>query len=246
MADPNDLAAERLEFIRMTRDSAAAIAPRDGDLRRVRALPYASPGFDPAVWRQIAKLGWIGLRLPEEVGGAGMSMAESVALYEELGAGLVPEPLIAGSLAATLLAETSETALLDTVLAGQALVAVAWQASPNAIDLVAGPAASRHGVPMAGAASHLLVSVRESGRTRLLLLDPSKVDTVPVQRQDGTTVATLRISGNARRMITEDVGGVLEDALDQAALGTAAYLLGVAEHAFGITLDYLKQRKQFG
>ncbi len=246
VSEADELSAERLEFIRMTRDSAAAVAPRGGDLKRVRALRYTVPGFDPAVWRQMAGLGWIGLHVAEEAGGAGMGMAESVALDEELGAGLVPEPLIAGGLAAAMLACTSETALLDAVLAGDVLVPVAWQASLDATGLAAGPVSLRHGVPMVATAEHLLVPVRDGAQTRLLLLDAAEANAVAVRRQDGTTISTLRISGNAGRVVADDVGAALDCALDEATLRTAAYLLGVAEQAFAITLDYLKQRKQFG
>jgi alkylation response protein AidB-like acyl-CoA dehydrogenase len=253
---------DRNDFIRMTRDSAGAIAPRDGGLGRVRALRYTSPGFDRAVWRQMADLGWIGLRLPEEAGGAAMGMSESVALYEELGRGLVPEPLIAGSLAASVLADASDTALLPGLLAGDTLAALAWQSATDATGFmdglvdglvggpvngfVGGPVHQRVHVPMVGADGHLLVPVRQGGRTLLLLLEPQEAETTLVSRQDGSMVATLRIPDGAGRVIATDMGDAIDRAVDEAALGTAAYLLGLAEHAFEITLDYLKQRKQFG
>jgi len=237
---------DRQDFVRMTRDSAGAIAPRAGGLGRVRGLRYTKPGFDRDVWRQMAELGWIGLRLPEESGGAGMGMSESVALYEELGRGLVPEPLIAGILAASVLAGTSDGVLLASVLTGDALVVLAWQSTPDAAGLMEGKADRRVHVPMAGAAGHVLVPVREDGRTRLLLLGADEAEATPVTRQDGSTVATLRIPAGAGRVIATDLGDGIDCALDEAALGTAAYLLGVAERAFEITLDYLKQRKQFG
>ena len=70
-----DLAMEdRAESIRMIRDSAAAVAPREGDLRRIRELRFTPEGYNPAVWRRMGELGWIGLRLPEESGGAGLGM----------------------------------------------------------------------------------------------------------------------------------------------------------------------------
>ena len=98
---------------------------------------------------------------------------------------------------------------------------------------------------MAGAADHLLVPVRGEGRTRLLLLDAAEAEATPVRRQDGTAVATLAIPVGAGRVVAEDMGEMLDRALDEAALGTAAYLLGVAERAFAITLDYLRQRRPF-
>ena len=58
-------ADERAESLRMIRDSAAGIAPRTGDFKRVRALRFTDPGFDRGVWREMCDMGWVGLRVPE-------------------------------------------------------------------------------------------------------------------------------------------------------------------------------------
>ena len=71
---------ERAESIRMIRDSAAAVAPPGGDLKRVRDLRFKDPGFERATLRQMGEMGWIGLRVPEERGGAGLGMGEACAL----------------------------------------------------------------------------------------------------------------------------------------------------------------------
>src|SRR3954454_9207686 len=95
---------DRAESIPMIRDSAAAVAPPGADLKRVRDLRFATPGYDPAIFRQMGEMGWIGLRVPEALGGAGLGLGEACALAEELGAALVPEPLIPATLSAGLLA----------------------------------------------------------------------------------------------------------------------------------------------
>ena len=236
---------ERLEMVRMIRDSAGAIAPRGGSLDRVRALRFTNPGFERAVWQQMAELGWIGLRLPEAKGGSGLGMLESVALYEELGRGLVPEPLIAGSLAAAMLAATTDDALIESVLTGRSLAVMAWQGKPDGVAPEGDGAVPRVFVPAPGA-DVILVPVRESGELRLRLLRMEETDLALVPQQDGSTVATLRMPASAGQTVSGDIGDALARALDEAALGTAAYLLGVAERAFEITLDYLKQRSQFG
>ena len=123
-------AAEDLaDNVRMLRDSAAAVAPR-GSLARIRALRFQQPGFDPAVWRQIGAMGWIGLRVPEAAGGAGLGMGEFCALAEEMGAGLVPEPLITGAMAARLLGDAVPPALLD----GTKIIIPAWQERADTVD----------------------------------------------------------------------------------------------------------------
>jgi alkylation response protein AidB-like acyl-CoA dehydrogenase len=236
---------ERLEMVRMIRDSAGAIAPRGGSLDRVRALRFTSPGFDQDVWRQMAELGWIGLRLPEAKGGSALGMLESVALYEELGRGLVPEPIIAGTLAAAMLAATDEVSLLESVLTGQSFVALAWQGRPDGIDAEAETSVPRVFVPAPGADAFLL-PVHVSDGVGLRLLSAEEADLALIPQQDGSTVATLRLPENGGRTVSGHIGEALAKALDEAALGTAAYLLGVAERAFEMTLDYLKQRSQFG
>jgi alkylation response protein AidB-like acyl-CoA dehydrogenase len=117
--------AARADSLRMIRDSAAAVAPRGGDLARIRALRFTEAGFDPAVLREMGAMGWIGLRLPEAQGGIGLGMAEACALAEELGHALAPEPLIPAMLSAALLAAAGAEAELAEVLSGAAYIPTA-------------------------------------------------------------------------------------------------------------------------
>ena len=114
-----------LENLRLIRDSAAAILPR-GDLRRIRALRFTEPGYDPAVLRQMGEMGWIGLRVPEAAGGAGLGMAELCVVAEEAGAALAPEPLLACAVAAGLQPSAA-------LLAGEAVTVLAWQERADAL-----------------------------------------------------------------------------------------------------------------
>ena len=123
---------DRGESLRMIRDSAAGLAPRTGDLRRIRALRFTEPGFDREVWRQMCEMGWPGLLVSEDFGGSGLGVQEFCALTEELGASLVPEPLIAAAFAAMLLPADH----LGAVLSGDRIVLPAWQEKPHSIDLV--------------------------------------------------------------------------------------------------------------
>lgn len=251
-----DMAADdRAESIRMIRDSAAAIAPPGGDLKRIRALRFKSPGFDPAVWQQMGSLGWTGLRVPEEAGGAGLGMGEFCALAEELGAGLVPEPFVASALSAGLLAAALGHAdslrgsggageALAAVLEGRALVLTAWQERANSLDAPGTHGAPRLFLPMAGGATHFLVPVREGAGLALYLQPAAGADLTLEPTQDGGVFGTLRPHGGVKVM--DDASAILPNALGEAALGTAAMLLGVMDRAFAMSLDYLKTRTQFG
>jgi alkylation response protein AidB-like acyl-CoA dehydrogenase len=243
-----DAAEERDENLRMIRDSAAAVAPRGGDLKRIRDLRFTEPGFDRAIWREMANMGWPGLRLPEDAGGSGLGMAAFCALAEELGGALVPEPLIPVAMAARLLPPDR----LAPVLSGERIVIPAWQERPNSMD-TAGATVLRDGrltgrklfVPMAAGADAFLVTA--SGGLALVSRDAPGLELVREQTQDGGHFGTLTLTDTPAESVLADAAAALvEEALDEAALATAAYLLGAMDRAFAMTLDYLKTRQQFG
>lgn len=236
-------AEDRADSIRMIRDSAAAVALPGGDLKRVRALRFTDPGFDRAVWRQMCQMGWAGLHVPETEGGAGLGMREFCALAEELGAALVPEPLIPCAAAASILQGTTLAALLS----GDRVIIPAWQERANSLE----PAADttlRDGrlfgrklfVPMAAGADAFLVSAREG--LAVVERDAPRLSLALERTQDGGNFGTLSFSDTPATRVP----GRIDAALDDAALATAAYLLGVMRRAFEMTLDYLRTRRQFG
>jgi alkylation response protein AidB-like acyl-CoA dehydrogenase len=233
---------ERAENIAMIRASAGAIVPA-GDLNRIRALRYRQPGFDRGVWTEICAMGWPGLRVPEAAGGSGLGMREFCALLEELGVGLVPEPLIPCAMAARLLADAPLTQLLS----GEKIIVPAWQERANSLDFTGethmanGRVSGRKQfVPMADGADAFLVTTRDG--IALVDANATGVALAVEQAHDGGSFGTLTLTDAAAQIVNGDVAA----ALDEAVLATAAYLLGVAERAFAITLDYLKTRKQFG
>ncbi|TCZ66156.1 acyl-CoA dehydrogenase family protein [Roseicella aquatilis] len=239
-------ADDRAESIRMIRDSAAAVAPPGGDLKRVRDLRWQDPGYDAGLFRQMGEMGWIGLRLPEEMGGAGLGVGEMCALAEELGRGLVPEPLIPAALSAQVLAAAGGKGPLPVLLAGEVLVLTAWQERADTLEVPGTSEASRHFLPMAAGADFFLLPVREGGRLALYELPAARCVPTIERTQDGGTLGTLAPNMAEATKLADDVGEALPAALDEAALVTAAYLLGGMERAFGMTLDYLRQRQQFG
>ncbi len=231
----SDSYTERQESVRLVRDSAAAVVP--GDYRRIRDLRFTDTGFDAATWAEMAAMGWVALRVPEAQGGAGLGMAEYVALAEALGRGLVPEPLIPGAISAALLAAAGEAPPEDYVV-------TAWQEAADTLHAPGTPAAPRVFLPMARGAARALLLVREASGLALYELPTQALDAQ--MTQDGGHVATLRPSLGGARRLADDVAPALDQALDEAALATAGYLLGVMEQSFAMTLDYLRTRKQFG
>lgn len=230
--------------IGMVRASAAAVAPRNGNLSRVRALRFQTPGFDMGVWREIAELGWIGIALPEDQGGVGFGMGEAVALTEELGRGLTPEPLIAASFSAGLLAAAGQAELLGDLLVGKKLVSTSWAAAADA--MVPPQQGERNRLaPMAGAANVYLLPEEVGGELRLRLVLADDVETLQEPLQDGGFAASIIVPPGAGRTLPGDFRPAFAKAYDQAVLATSSYLLGLSERAFEITLEYLKIRRQF-
>ena len=235
---------DRAESVRLIRDSAAGLAPRTGDLRRIRALRFNDPGFDRAIWAQMCEMGWPGLRLPEEAGGSALGMAEYCAIAEELGAALAPEPLIPAAMAAYALANTPHA---TAILAGSQVVIPAWQERPNTLDpngdttLANGRANGRKTfIPMAAGADAFLVSSRDG--LALIPRDAPGLDLVIERTQDGGNFGTLTLTNTPFTPIE----GSLAPALEEATLATSAYLLGAMDRVFAMTIEYLKTRVQFG
>jgi len=172
-----------------------------------------------------------------------LGLREYCALAEECGAGLLPEPLIPCSLAARVLAGAE----LERLIAGDTIIIPAWQERANSLALH-GDTVLRDGrlagrkvfVPMAGGADAFLVTT--NGTLALVARDAAGVSLTVDRTQDGGNYGTLTFDGAP----AEPIAGDLAEAIEEATLATAAYLLGVMERAFAMTLTYLKTRQQFG
>jgi alkylation response protein AidB-like acyl-CoA dehydrogenase len=234
--------ADVLSSIDMIRESARGIVS-GGDLSRIRGLRYTSPGFSRETWKDMCELGWPALRLPEHQGGVGLGMLPYCALAEELGRGLVPEPLIPAILAASLL----KGELLAQHLAGEKLVIPAWQDTRDSLTPLDGlnvvdgkVTASKHYVAMAAGADAFLVL--GASQAVLVAANAPGVSVASSQTQDGGNFATVLFEAAPGIVFEADP----QPALSEAALATAAYLLGLMDSALELTLAYLKTRVQFG
>ena len=153
----------------------------------------------------------------------------------------MPEPLAGVVLAAGALRGEA----LDAVLSGRMIVLPAWQDRANTL-VPTGGTVLRAGrvtgtklfVPMAAGADAFLVST-DAGLA-LVASDAPGLDLQTERTQDGGHFGTLRLVD----VPAAPVAGLL--ALEEATLANAAYLLGVMDRAFAITLDYLRTRQQFG
>ncbi len=138
--------AEQLEMLRA---SAADVVQRGADMRRLRERRGTLPGHDPALRQQMADLGWLGMLVPEAQGGSGLGLTEAAAVVQELGKGLMADPLVPAAFATRVLwhaiarggdapssvaARRACTSRLAGLADGAQLAAVAWQEDLGGLD----------------------------------------------------------------------------------------------------------------
>ena len=108
-------------------------------------------------------------------------------------------------------------------------------------------ALSNNGVGVAGVSwNSFLLPVREGNLISLHVLEAAGADLVLEKTMDGGNLGTLRADLGRATRVADDIGAVIEQALDEAALTTASHMLRLAEKAFELTLAYLRTRQQFG
>ena len=221
-------------------------------------------GFSRDLWREMAELGWLGLQIPEAYGGLGLGFFDLCVVLEETGRELLPEPFISTLLLGTqalLLGGTNsqKKALLPGVASGEALLALAYGEAAQAVlaEQVDDRFSLRgRAVPVLDghAADRLIVSAELEGEgPTLFLVDPSAAGvTITRQRRiDGLGAAlvdfeNVEIPADAVVGTRGEGAALLATVLDRAATGAAAQMLGASEQAFADTLEYIKQREQFG
>lgn len=227
------------ENVRMIRDSTRAVVAADGSLARIRAQRFQEPGFDAATFATMAEMGWLTLRLPEEAGGLGLGMAEYCALTQELGAGLVPEPLIGAALA---------VCMAGADLSATGICIAAWQDEANELgwrkSCIEGGriTGSKHFILNATGADSFAVATADG--IAIVAKDASGLRVASEWTQDGCGLGTLELRDVTPLAVHP--AAAVDDALDEATLATASYLFGLSERVFAMTIDYLKTRKQFG
>ncbi len=233
-------------------------------------------GFSKSLWKQMAELGWVGIPFPEEFGGADLGLSELAVILEALGRNLAPEPFISTVLLAgeALLlggSDAQKKRWIVPLAAGDAFLALAYQEARGRYDLFRiDTRAERNGdgwritgekrhVIDGRAADALIVATRTAGGvadadgiTLLLVEAGAKGVTLERQRRvDSRGAALLKleaveVGADAVVGVEGQGGALLEDAIDRATVGLCAEMLGSMSACFDRTLEYLKQRKQFG
>jgi len=256
----------------LLRDTARKVCSTFSPLSVVRELEDDPVGYPTELWEQLADLDLIGLLLPEEHGGSGMTALEGVVLYEELGRALAPTPhfpsaVVCGGVLARAGSPEQQARWLSSVASGDVILAPAWlepgnSCAPGGVRLRARRDGSalrltgtkRH-VPFASSAAALVVPVR-SGDGVLdidLYLVDTRAEGVSMRQQltvgsDAQYEVTLDgvVVGEAERIGDPGSGWRTWDAvMHDGCILLGAQAMGGAQQALDITVQYAKDRRQF-
>ncbi|MEY4712425.1 MAG: hypothetical protein RIS88_1875 [Pseudomonadota bacterium] len=245
------------------RDAVRKWVDRSYGFERRRAAVRAG-GFDPASYRELAELGLAGLYIPEAHGGMGMGPVEGMVVMEELGRGMVLEPLAQTLVTSGVLASYAPQALqaqwLPRISSGQALVVLAHQERHARWKLERCEArAAKSGdawrvsgtksmVPAGDHADAFLVPALADGTMALWLVErqAAGVSTRGYITQDGSRAAEVMLADAAATQVTLGGLAALEHAVDIGIAATCAEAVGVMDKTMQLTADYMNTRKQFG
>jgi alkylation response protein AidB-like acyl-CoA dehydrogenase len=256
----------------MLRDTVRKLCATFCPLPIVRKLEDDAVGYPRDLWSQLADLDLIGLLLPEEHGGAGMSALEGVVLYEELGRALAPTPhFVSAVLCGGALAQAGSREQQDRWLApiarGEAVLTPAWLepengCGPTGVQLRATPdgggwrltGIKRH-VAFASTASSYVVLVRtgdDPADVDLFLVDSGAEGLALEQQLTVASDSQYQLSMDGVRLSEADRIGpagsgwaTWDTLMHDACILLGAQAMGGAHHALDITVQYAKDRRQF-
>jgi alkylation response protein AidB-like acyl-CoA dehydrogenase len=260
----------------LLRDSVASYLADHYDFETRRAAVRSAAGWRPEVWKAFAEdLGILGASFSEDLGGLGGDATDVMVVMEEFGKALVVEPylgtvVIAGGFLKHA-PPPGAADLVGEIIAGKATFAFAWsepQGRYNLADLKttarkegAGYVLNGHKSVVVGApwVSHLIVTARSGGGQReasgvsvfIVPRDAKGIVTRDYPTVDGSRASEVfleNVQVGADALIGPEGGALplVEHVVDEAVAATCAEACGVLKRLHEGTLEYTKQRKQFG
>jgi acyl-CoA dehydrogenase len=218
-----------------------------------RAQWEAEPGFDRALWQELARLGWTGLLLPEKHGGAGAGMTEAGLALEELGRVLYPGPFLSsavGGVSAALALD--DPGLAAELASGERIATLALLEPGSSPRDWHSPRCEVRDDRISGEKSEVI----DAALADLFLVSTSRGVYAVEAGAQGVTLQSLSGTDGSRRLASlrlERAPGrrlgdteALAGSVDRVLLGVALDALGAADAAKDLAVAYAKERQQFG
>ena len=232
ISDDHRLLAETAADLLATRDALAAN----------RALLDGADDALPDIWSEIVELGWLGIHLPEDLGGSGFGLEELVVLAEELGAAVAPGPfapsVIAGALIDRVADDAVRQALLPAFAAGSAVggLGIGGDVTVDG-DQASGTCET---VLSAGLATHLVLPAGDD--VVIVAADDIAHVEVPANVDPSRPAGRVRLEAAPATVLA----GSAQTLTDLRRLVLSAEAVGLARECTRLAADYAREREQFG
>ncbi|HTH87487.1 acyl-CoA dehydrogenase family protein [Mycobacterium sp.] len=206
----------------LLRETVAALVDKHASPAAVREAMASERGYDESLWKRLCEqVGAAALVVPEELGGAGGELADAAVVLEELGKALVPTPLLGTTLAelALLAADGPHAEAIERLTEGASIGTVVFDP----------------GYVVNGDVADVVVAADGTRLTRWTTVTAHRVDTMDLTRR----------LARVEPMDSADIGAD-PGLADTAAILLAAEQIGAATKCLDLTVEYTKDRVQFG
>jgi alkylation response protein AidB-like acyl-CoA dehydrogenase len=240
----------------------------------VREMEEDEKGYSPDLWKKMAQQGWMGLIIDEKYGGTGMNLCELVVLLEEFGRALVPGPFIptvvlSGVPIAEAGADAQKAEFLPKIASGEIIMTMAltepsakWDADGVTLEAKKdGDSYVLNGTKLfvqdAHVTDYMIVVARTGGKGEdgitLFIVDSKSpgikyevLKTIAADKQCEVVFENVKVP--AANMLGAEGKGwpIVENVKKVATVAACAYLVGLSQMDFDVTLNYAKERVQFG
>jgi alkylation response protein AidB-like acyl-CoA dehydrogenase len=231
--------------------------------------------WDDAIWKEMVELGWSGILVPEKFGGSEFGMAGISVIMQELGKTLTPSPILSTSVLGVstidmLGSDEQKSNFLPKIVSGEVTTALAIDEGNHHSSFDIEATANLEGdhwilngrkvfVVDGASADVILIVARTSGKAGESNgisvfatnkdangLNISKISTADSRNYANLEISDLELEQSALLGEQDLAGETIEKILDLGRIAISAEMLGNTEEAFEVTLNYLKERKQFG
>jgi alkylation response protein AidB-like acyl-CoA dehydrogenase len=260
----------------MLADSVARFIDNDYDFESRQQIAEAGKGYSRELWQTYAELGWTAVPFAEDDGGLGGGPIELILMMEQFGRGLVVEPylatvVLAGGILRRAASVEQKERWLSGIIEGRTQAALAFaepQARFEIVDIATRAEANGNGfilngqksLVLNGSSADLLIIPARSGGTQSdengITLFAVSSDSAGIERQDYATVDAHQAAEITLKDVHVESGSILgevgqgyptlEAVIDEATLAVCAEAVGILKTMHDKTVEYAKNRVQFG
>lgn len=250
------------------KDSARDFAKMKSPVEALRDLRDSkdATGYSKAIWNEMGEMGWAGLIIPESYGGIGYGYMELGQIMEETGRTLCASPLLSTVISSALIlkigSDEQKQGWLPSMASGEKVCALAIDETsrhnPKVVNTTAEKTADGYvlngtkiGVIDGHVADYILVTAKVGDEVSVFVL-PAQHEGLSVKRvimadsRNSAKITLENVKVSEQFLIGKNVGKEIDEVLDIARICLSAEMLGNMSEVFDRTVNYLKERKQFG